>query len=96
MKTLRSALLGLLLASGLVSGADAHEPRVGVSVQFGYPVYYAPPPVRYAPPVYYVPPPVVYLPAPIVRPHRHADHFYRYDRGPYRGGHRHWRHNHYR
>lgn len=100
MKTLRIALLGLVLSAGLVSGAQAHEPRVGVNVQFGYPAYVAPPPVYYAPPVrygppaYYAPPPVVYGPPPFVRPYRSAGYYYGYDRGHHRGGHKHWRHRH--
>lgn len=99
MKTLRIALLGLVLSAGLVSGANAHEPRVGVNVQFGYPAYVAPPPVYYAPPVrygppaYYAPPPVVYVPPPFVRPYRSAGYYYDYDRGHHRGGHKHWRHH---
>lgn len=101
MKTLRIAVLGLVLSAGLVSGAHAHEPRVGVNVQFGFPAYVAPPPVYYAPPVrygppaYYAPPPVVYVPPPFVRPYRSAGYYYDYDRGHHRGGHKHWRHHHH-
>ena len=96
MKTLRNALLGLLLASSLVSGAYAHGPRVGVNIQLGYPVYYDyAPPVYYAPPpVYYTPPPVVFAPAPFVRPYPYGGYYGGYDRGYYRGGHRHWRNHH--
>lgn len=95
MKTLRIALLGLVLTTGLVSGAYAHGPRVGVNVQFGYPAYVAPPVYYAPPPVYYAPPPpVVYVPPPFVGPYRSAGYYYGHDRGYYRGGHRHWRHHH--
>ena len=98
MKTLHRILLGLLLAGSLVSGAYAHGPRVGVSVQFGYPVYYAPP-VRYVPPpTYYAPPPVYYAPSPAVYwpgSYPYAASYYGYDRGRYWGGHRHWQHHHH-
>ena len=92
MKTLRIVLLGLMLSAGLVSGAYAHEPRVGVSVQFGAPVY----PVYVAPPVYYAPPPMVYMPQPVVVPpygYGYAG-YYGHDHGRHRGWHRHWRHRH--
>jgi len=39
MKTLRIALLGLMLSAGLVSGAYAHGPRVGLSVNRGCPEF---------------------------------------------------------
>jgi len=89
MKTFRIALLGLVLSAGLVSAAYAHEPRVGLSVQFGYPVYVAPP-------VYYPPPPVVYVPPPVdVPPYGYAGYYYGYDHGPRRGWHGHRRHHHH-
>jgi hypothetical protein len=99
MKTLRSVLLGLMLSAGLVSGAYANGPRVGVSVSLGYPVYAAPPPIYVAPPppVYYAPPPRIYYtpPPPLVYvgPYGYPGYSYRYGNGPYRGGgHRHHRH----
>lgn len=89
MKTLRIALLGLMLSAGLVSGAYAHGPRVGLSVNLGYPVYVAPP-VYYAPPprIYYAPPPVVYVP-----PYGYAGFSYGYDYGSYRSSHKQHRHH---
>lgn len=85
MKALRISLLGLVLAAGLVSGADAHEPRIGLSVQLGYPGYFV------APPVYYAPPPVV-LPA-YGYPEGYAPYYYGYGPGWY--GYRHgYRHEH--
>jgi|SRR6185369_2895047 len=99
MKTLRIVLFGLALSAGLVPGAYAHGPRVGVSVQFGYPGYIGPPPVYFAPPpvAYLPPPPVYYMPPPVVVPsYRSAGYYYYdgYDPGPRRGGHKHWRHHH--
>lgn len=100
MKTLRIALLGLMLSAGLASAAYAHGPRVGLSVNLGYPVYAAPPvyyapppPVYYAPPrIYYAPPPVVYVP-----PYGYAGYSDGYDygspRGAHRGSHKHHRHH---
>lgn len=99
MKIFRSALLGMLLAGGLVSGAYAHGPRVGVSVQFGYPGYNMAPPVYYAPPpvVYVPPPPLVYAPQPyVVPPYGYADYYYGYDRDPRHGWHRHGHGRHHR
>lgn len=101
MKTLRIALLGLMLAAGLVSGAYAHGPRVGLSVNLGYPVYaappvyYQPPPVYYAPPrVYYAPPPpLVYAPA---YGYGYAGYPYGRDYGSHRGWHQHRHHRHHR
>lgn len=99
MKTLRIVLLGMVLAAGLSSGAEAHGARVGVSVQFGYPAYYVPPPVYYVPPPPLVYAPPVYVPPPFVvppyGPYGYVD-FYGYG-GPrhgwrgHHGGHRHWR-----
>lgn len=97
MKTLRMFLLGIFLAAGLVSGALAHGPRVGLSVQFGYPGYIAPPVYYVPPPVVYAPPPsLVYFPPPpvIVPPYGYAGYYSGYDRAPRRGWHRHWRHRH--
>jgi len=93
MKTLRIALLGLILGTEMVSAAYAHGPRVGLSVNLGYPVYAAPPPIYYAPPppVYYVPPPVAYAP-----PYAYAGYGYPYtyyDNGWHRGWDRHHRHH---
>ena len=97
MKTLRIALLGLMLSAGLVSGAYAHGPRVGLSVNLGYPAYVAPP-VYYAPPppvyyaplprIYYAPPPAVYVP-----PYGYAGFSYGYDYGSHRGSHKQHRHH---
>lgn len=98
MKTLRIALLGLVLSAALVPGAYAHGPRIGLSFNVGYPAYVAPPPVYYAPPppvIYAPPPPMVYGPPPfVVRPYGYVDYRYGYDYGPRRG----WRghHHHYR
>ena len=97
MKTLRIALLGMMLSAGLVSGAYAHGPRVGFSVNLGYPVYVAPP-VYYTPPppVYYVPPRMYYAPPPpvvYVPPYGYTGYSYRYDNGPHRGSHRQHRHH---
>lgn len=97
MKTLRIALLGLMLSAGLVSGAYAHGPRVGLSVNLGYPAYVAPP-VYYAPPppVYYAPPRIYYAPPPpvvYVPPYGYSGYSYRYDYGSHRGSHRHHRHH---
>jgi hypothetical protein len=98
MKTLRNVLLGLMLAAAMTSGAYAHEPRVGLSFNLGYPAYVAPPPVYYAPPppvIYAPPPPRVYLPAPYVVP-SYGYRPYVYDYGPRHGGHRHGhRHHHH-
>jgi hypothetical protein len=99
MKTIRFALLGLMLSAGLVSGAHAHGPHVGLSVNLGYPVYAAPP-VYYAPPppIYYAPPPRIYYapPPPLVYapPYGYAGYSYRYDNGSHRGWHRHRNHRH--
>lgn len=101
MKTMRNVLFGAILAAGLVSGAYAHEPRVGLSINLGYPAYVAPPPVYYAPPppvVYAPPPPRVYLPSPyVVSPYYgYRPYAYGYDDGPRRGWHRHGhRHHHH-
>ena len=62
MKTMRNVLFGAILAAGLASGAYAHEPRVGLSINLGYPVYVAPPPAYYAPPPAFYGPPAVYEP----------------------------------
>lgn len=97
MKTLRIVLLGLALSAGLVSVADAHGPRVGLSLQFGYPAYIGPPPVYFAPPpVAYVPPPVYYGPPSVVGyPYGYVGYpYYGYDRGP-RGAWRKQRHHHH-
>lgn len=97
MKILRIVLLGLALSAGLVSIADAHAPRVGLSLQFGYPAYIGPPPVYVAPPpVAYVPPPVYYGPRPVVvAPYGYIGYpYYGYDRGPRGGWHKHRRHHH--
>lgn len=99
MKTLHIALLGLALSAAPLSGAYAHEPRVGFSVNIGYPAYVAPR-VYYAPPppvIYAPPPPLVYGPPPyVVRPYGYVDYPYRHDYGPRRGwhGHRHHHHRH--
>ncbi|MDE2441924.1 MAG: hypothetical protein KGP14_12950 [Betaproteobacteria bacterium] len=97
MKTLRVVLLGLALSVGLLSGAQAHGPSIGVTVQAGYPVYYGPPPVYYAPPpVVYAPPPV-YVPRVVVPSYRYGGYYYDaprygwYGRHGYHEGHRHWR-----
>lgn len=103
MKTLRIVLVGLALAAGLLPGAQAHGPRVGVSVQLGYPAYYVPPPVYYVPPppppVVYAPP-LVYGPPVVVPPYRYSGYYDDGYGGPrhgwhghhgHRGGHRHWR-----
>lgn len=100
MKTLRNVLLGLMLAIGLASGASAHEPRIGLSIELGYPAYVAPPPVYYAPPpavIYAPPPPRVYLPSPYVVPsYGYRPYGYDRDHGPRRGWHRHeYRHHHH-
>jgi len=101
MKTMRNVLFGAILAAGLASGAYAHEPRVGLSINLGYPAYVAPPPVYYAPPppvVYAPPPPRVYLPAPyVVSPYYgYRPYAYGYDDGPRRGWYRHGhRHHHH-
>lgn len=100
MKTMRNVLFGAILAAGLASGAYAHEPRVGLSINLGYPVYVAPPPAYYAPPppVIYAPPPRVYLPSPyVVSPYYgYRPYAYGYDDGPRRGWHRHGhRHHHH-
>ncbi|KXB29128.1 hypothetical protein AT959_20175 [Dechloromonas denitrificans] len=98
MKTIRIALLGLMLSAGLVSGAYADGPRVSISL--GYPVYAAPPPVYYTPPppVYYVPPPRIYRrpPPPLVYapPYGYAGYSYGYDYGR-RGGPYNHRHHHH-
>ncbi|MCG2576676.1 hypothetical protein LZ012_06670 [Dechloromonas sp. XY25] len=102
MKTLRAVLLGLALSAGLLSAAHAHGPNVGISVQAGYPAYYAPPPaVYYAPPrvVYAPPPPPVYVPRVVVPSYGYSGYYY--DEGPrygwrehhhrHHGEHRHWR-----
>ncbi|MBS1159577.1 MAG: hypothetical protein H6R15_1996 [Proteobacteria bacterium] len=97
MKTIHIALLGLVLSAGLVSGAQAHEPRVGFSVQLGYPGY-VPPPVYYAPPppvVYLPPPPMVYGPVPVYGPRYVNPGYYGYDRGYRHGWRRHGRHRHW-
>lgn len=96
MKTMRNVLFGAILAAGLASGAYAHEPRVGLSINLGYPVYVAPPPAYYAPPpvVYAPPPPRVYLPAPYVVVPSYGYRPYVYDYGPRHGGHHHGGHRH--
>lgn len=98
MRYIRIVFLGLMFSTGLVSGANAHGPQVGLSVNLGYPVYavppvfYAPPPPVYiAPPsrIYYgPPPPLVYVP-----PYRYAG-YYGYDHGSRRGWHNHRHHRH--
>ena len=97
MKTLRIAMLGLMLSAGLVSGAYAHGSHVGLSVNLGFPVYVEPP-VYYAPPppVYYAPPRVYYAPPPLVyaSPYGYAGYSYGYDRGWRRGRHEHRHHRH--
>lgn len=99
MKTLRIALLGMLLAAGLLPAAHAHGPRVDFSVNLGYPAYVAPP-AYYPPPpprLVYAPARAYYLPPPhVARPYGHPKHFHGYghDRHPYRAGHRHHRHHH--
>lgn len=102
MKTLRIALLGLALSAGLASGAYAHGPQVGLSVNLGYPAYVAPP-VYYAPPppvsVYYPPPPRIYYNAPPVvytPPYGYASYPYGYNYGSHRGWHKHRHHRHHR
>ena len=100
MKNIRIVLLGLMLSAGLVAGAYAHGPHVGLSVNLGYPVYVAPhiyyppppPPVYYAPPsrIYYgPPPPLVYVP-----PYRYAGYSDGYDNGSRQGWHKHRHHRH--
>ena len=100
MKYIRLALLGLMLSAGLVSGAYAHGPRVGLSVSVGYPVYAVPPPPIYytpPPPVYYAPPTRVYYgpPPPLVYgpSYGYAGYSYGYNYGPHRGWQQH-RHHH--
>lgn len=95
MKTLRKLLLGLALASTLIPLAEAHGPRVGLSISLGYPVF-APPPIYYAPPpVVYVPPPrPLYVGPPVVvAPYRYPvyDYYPAYDYGPRSGPPRRWR-----
>ena len=91
MKTIRVALLGLMLSAGVLSGAYAHGPRVGLSVNLGYPIYVVPP-IYYAPPppIYYAPPPpLVYAP-----PYGYAGYPYGYGYGSHRGWHKHGHHRH--
>lgn len=97
MKICRIAVLGLALAAGLVSGAYAHEPRIGLSLQLGAPGY-LPPPVVYAPPppvVYLPPPPMIYGPSPVYGPRFGYPGYYGYDRGYRRDWRRHERHRHW-
>lgn len=91
MKTLRAVLLGLALSAGL-SAAQAHGSRFDVTVQAGFPAFYAPPPaVYYAPPAVYVPPPPpVYVPRVVMPAYRYGGYYY--DEGPRYG----WREHHHR
>lgn len=102
MRTLRIVLLGLMLSAGLVSGADAHGPRVGFSVNLGYPPVYVAPPVYYTPPppIYYAPPPRIYYapPPPVIYgpPYGYAGYSYGYNYGSHRGWDKHHRHHQHR
>ena len=84
MKTLRMFLLGLFLATA-GTAAQARD-SVSLSLSFGYPVYYDPPPA-----IYYAPPPVVYYrPAPAY--YAGPWGYYRYDEPRHRHHHhKHWR-----
>lgn len=98
MKTLHIALLGFVLSTGLVPATYAHGPRVGLSINLGYPAYIAPP-IYYPPRVVYAPPPPAYLPPPfVVAPYGYVGYGYYprydYDYGPRPGWQKHRRHRH--